>query len=106
MDQATLAARVGVSRSSMSRIFSGLQEPKLPVARAMARELGVGLDFLVAEGDDLAGGSRWESLTEDEMAVLRIVRRLGIGASLDRLLGVAEPGDRADSRTKPRPRRR
>ena len=90
----------------MSRIFGGLQEPKLGLACAIARELGVGLDYLLAEGEEPPGGTRWESITEDELAVLRIVRRLGIEASLDRLLAVRETEGRADSRTKPRTRRR
>lgn len=91
LDQSTLAAKVGLSRSSMSRILSGAQEPKLGVARALATALGVSLDYLMEEGAEEGAETRWELVSEDEAAVLRIVRKLGVEAALDRLLGVPEP---------------
>jgi transcriptional regulator with XRE-family HTH domain len=87
----------------MSRIFSGRQELKLSTARAMAQALGVGLDYLVEDREESGDEARWETLTNDEAAVLRIVRRLGVGESLDRLLAVPEGAERADSRTKKKP---
>lgn len=88
IDQASLAARVGVSRSTMSRILSGVQEPKLGVAWTLARVLGVSLDSLLdAEGQD---GPHCEVVSADEATVLRIVRRLGVEAALGRLLGVPD----------------
>jgi transcriptional regulator with XRE-family HTH domain len=91
IDQAGLAARVGVSRSSMSRILSGVQEPKLGVAWAMARVLGVSLDSLL---DADGGDGHCELISADEAAILTIVRRLGVEAAMDRLLGIPadEPG--------------
>src|SRR3954453_20190018 len=92
MDQAALASRLGLSRSSVSRILSGVQEPKLSVAHALAKALGVSLDYLVEEGEAERGAEvRWEVVSEDEAAVLRIVRRLGPEVALDRLLGVPRP---------------
>lgn len=80
----------------MSRILSGLQEPKLSVAHSLARTLGVSLDYLMEESTDPGPETRWEVVTEDEAAVLRIVRRLGAEAALDRLLGVPEANDSAE----------
>ena len=46
LDQITLAQKVGISKSSMSRILNGAQEPKLLLAAKLARELGVTLTRL------------------------------------------------------------
>src|SRR4051812_48641097 len=75
LDQSELASRVGLSRSSISRILSGSQEPKLTVAHALALALGVSLNYLMEESTDDGPGSRWELVSEDEAALLRIVRR-------------------------------
>ena len=92
MDQATLASRVGLSRSSMSRIISGVQEPKLSVAQAIAKVLGVSLDYLTDDTMEEGVDGRWEPVTPDEAAILRIVRRLGAEVALDRLLSQTENG--------------
>ena len=41
LDQATLANKLGLSKSSISRILSGIQEPKLLLAYDLAKALGV-----------------------------------------------------------------
>lgn len=91
IDQSSLAARLGLSRSSMSRILSGAQEPKLRLAHELARALGVTLDFLVDDEQGLGPGDQFVMVNSDEQTILKLVRRLGYETSIDRLLGVA-PG--------------
>lgn len=98
LDQSALAERVGISKSRVSRILSGAQEPKLGLAVALARVLEVSLDYLVEE-DDRGREAAYQCvpITEDELTILKLVRRLGSDEALDRLLartGVvgAEPG--------------
>src|SRR6476619_7106289 len=98
LDQAGLAARVGVSRSSMSRILSGAQEPKLGVAWAMAKVLGVSLDSLL-DSDREQSGRRFEERSDEEASVLLVVRRLGVETALGRLIGAPEAEGRP---TRPR----
>ena len=67
----------------------------------MARELGVTLDFLVNDSIGAESTDHFVVVTQDEWTVLKMVRRLGVEVSLDRLLQVAEPpaqppGDSAD----------
>ncbi len=88
LDQSDLAELVGVSKSSMSRILSGLQEPKLRLAHELARALGVPLDYLVDDDQEELPQSRWMSLSEEEAGLLRIVRRLGVETAIDRLLEI------------------
>jgi transcriptional regulator with XRE-family HTH domain len=89
IDQTSLAERVGVSKSSMSRILSGAQEPKLGLAFELAKALSVPLDYLVDDLLDAVPPGQLVVLTDDEATILKIVRRLGSSASIDRLLGVA-----------------
>src|SRR4051812_48022484 len=93
VDQAVLAERLGVSRSSISRILGGQQEPKLSLAYQLAQELGVTLDYLMDEGVRDEGATQLVGVSDEELTILRIVRRLGPGPALDRLLGVTTPGD-------------
>ena len=88
LDQSTLAARVGLSKSSMSRILSGAQEPKLRLAYDLAKTLGVTLDYLVddTQSPDLA--DQLVMVSKDELTIPKIVRRLGGDVAIDRLLGV------------------
>jgi transcriptional regulator with XRE-family HTH domain len=91
VDQATLASKVGLSKSSISRILSGVQEPKLSLAHELARALGVTLDYLVEDAPENVLAQHLVSVTEEELMILRIVRRLGANAAIDRLLNVAAP---------------
>lgn len=91
LDQSALAERVGLSKSSMSRILSGVQEPKLRLAHELARVLGVTLDYLVDDSLELEPSGQLVLLNDDEVAILKMVRRLGHDTSIDRLLAVATP---------------
>ncbi len=95
IDQTALAARVGLSKSTISRIMSGLQEPKLSLALNLANVLGVSLDFLANDQQEFDSAASWVRLTDEELEVLRIVRRLGTETSTDRLLVV--PGQSSHS---------
>jgi transcriptional regulator with XRE-family HTH domain len=88
LDQATLASKVGLSKSSISRILSGTQEPKLRLAYELARALGVTLDYLVDDSPELGTNQHMMMITEEELMILKIVRRLGPTVSIDRLLNV------------------
>lgn len=97
LDQSALAEAVGLSRSSISRILSGGQEPKLAVAWKLARLLGVPLDYLADEESEEPGqGGAILFVSEDELTILKLVRRLGMEESMDRLLAVkpSENGQR------------
>src|SRR3954447_5254206 len=88
IDQAALAARFGLSRSSMSRILSGVQEPKLRLAYELAQVLGVTLDYLMDDTQEDIPSGHWLLVSEDELTILKLVRRLGNDSALDRLLGL------------------
>lgn len=92
LGQAELAAGLGLSRSTLSRILRGVQEPKLTLAYELAKALGVSLDTLVEGGGAPGESPRSVILDDDEWTVLRIVRRLGTEAALDRLLGIDRHG--------------
>ncbi|MBX6316393.1 MAG: helix-turn-helix transcriptional regulator, partial [Isosphaeraceae bacterium] len=91
IDQAALAERCGVSKSTISRILSGVQEPKLRLAYDLARALGVTLDYLVEESQEVDPSVQLVPVTADEQTILKIVRRLGTDVAIDRLLGVERP---------------
>ncbi|MEI7920928.1 MAG: helix-turn-helix transcriptional regulator [Planctomycetota bacterium] len=88
MDQVTLAQKVGVSKSSMSRILSGSQEPKLQLASDLASALDVPLDYLVNDSAVLLPTVKTMPLTDEQLTILTIVERLGYEASIDRLLAI------------------
>jgi transcriptional regulator with XRE-family HTH domain len=88
LDQSALASKVGLSKSSISRILSGAQEPKLRLAYDLAKALGVTLDYLVDDSPELGTNQHMTMITEDELMILKIVRRLGSTVSMDRLLNV------------------
>lgn len=87
-DRSGLAERAGLSRSSMSRILSGSQEPKLGVAFRLARILGVSLDYLADDSLESEPENVLAQLTSDELTLLKLVRRMGCEAAMDRLLGL------------------
>src|SRR3954449_3601819 len=91
MDQSALASQVGLSKSSISRILSGVQEPKLRLAYDLAKALGVTLDYLVEDAPELGPTQHLVMVSEEEMMILKIVRRLGSNLAIDRLLN-APPG--------------
>ena len=85
-----LAAKVGLSKSSISRILSGTQEPKLLLACELAKALGISLDYLVDDSPEAGPSDRLVMVTEEEMTILRIVRRLGANVAIDRILNVSQ----------------
>jgi transcriptional regulator with XRE-family HTH domain len=91
MDQSALASKVGLSKSSISRILNGVQEPKLRLANDLAKALGVTLDYLVEESPELGPTQHLVMVTDEEMMILKIARRLGSNVAIDRLLNLA-PG--------------
>src|SRR3954452_16923480 len=91
LDQSTLAVRVGLSKSSISRILSGSQEPKLRLAYDLAKALGVTLDYLVDDSPEVGPNDQLVMVSEDEMTILKMARRLGPDVSIDRLLNVPLP---------------
>lgn len=88
MDQSTLADKVSLSKSSMSRILSGIQEPKLRLAYDLAKALGVSLDYLVDDSITVENPGQFVYLSDDELTILKLVRRLGTDVSMNRLLAV------------------
>lgn len=88
LDQSSLASRVNLSKSSISRILSGSQEPKLRLAYDLAKALGVTLDYLVDDSPEIGPTDQLVMVSNDEMAILKIVRRLGPDVAFDRLLNV------------------
>ena len=91
LDQSALAQKVNLSKSSISRILSGAQEPKLRLAFDLAKALGVTLDYLVDDSPEVGPSDQLIMLSEDEVAILKIVRRLGRNEAFDRLLNVTAP---------------
>ena len=91
LDQSELAGQVGLSKSSMSRILSGAQEPKLRLAYDLAKALGVTLDYLVDDAPEVSPFDQLVMVTDDELTILKMVRVLGTEAAMNRLLN-APPG--------------
>jgi transcriptional regulator with XRE-family HTH domain len=98
MDQSALASKVGLSKSSISRILSGVQEPKLGLAYDLARALGVTLDYLVEDSPELGPTEHLVMVSEEEMMILKIVRRLGSNVAIDRLLNLTAGLPASESR--------
>jgi transcriptional regulator with XRE-family HTH domain len=86
LDQTSLASQVGLSKSRISRILSGTQEPKLSVAYELAKALEVTLDYLVDDSLELGPTDRFVSVSEEELAILNMVRHLGHSEAKNRLL--------------------
>ncbi|MFM1802286.1 MAG: hypothetical protein RJA81_1638 [Planctomycetota bacterium] len=100
LDQNTLAKRVGISKSSMSRILNGSQEPKLILASKLARELDVTLDLLMSETDNLVLDETPVKLTKAQQTILELVERMGYDTALNRLLAVHDSAISSANRTK------
>ena len=103
LDQTSLAKKVGLSRSSISRILNGAQEPKLGLAYDLARALGVSLDYLVDENPEVELNDQLVMLSESELTILKIVRHLGTNTSIDRLLNSPALGVPTSLEAKPSP---
>jgi transcriptional regulator with XRE-family HTH domain len=103
LDQSALAQRVNLSKSSISRILSGTQEPKLRLAFNLAKALGVTLDYLVDDSPEVGTSDQLVMVNEDEMTVLKMVRRLGVEVAIDRLLNVPSQTPGATPRGEPNP---
>jgi hypothetical protein len=71
--------------------LSGAQEPKLRLAYDLAKALGVTLDYLVDDSPEIGPTDQFVMVSEDEMAILKIARRLGTNVAFDRLLNVPAP---------------
>jgi len=73
-----LARKSDVSDSEISRIMNGKSLPGLENAIALARAVGVSLDYLADDTMDHDPSRPQESTTEQEAMVLRLVRELGL----------------------------
>ena len=98
LDQATLASKVGLSKSSISRIMSGVQEPKLSLANDLAKALGVTLDYLMEDSLEIGPTQHLVTMSDEELMILKIVRRLGSNVAIDRLLNVESPAHAPEGR--------
>ena len=90
--QRELGERVGLTRTSMSRILSGKQEPKLGEAYVIARELGVTLNDLV-EDYPQAGPPAGQLIrvTQDDVCLLKVAHTLGVDTAMARLVNAHPP---------------
>jgi transcriptional regulator with XRE-family HTH domain len=88
LDQSALASKVGLSKSSISRILNGAQEPKLRLAYDLAKALGVTLDYLVDDSPEIGPSDQLVMVTEDELMIIKLVRLLGPTIAYQRLLNV------------------
>ncbi len=72
-----LARKSEVSDSEISRIMNGKSLPGLENAIALARAVGVSLDYLADDSLDAEPSQPKESANELESAILRLVREIG-----------------------------
>jgi transcriptional regulator with XRE-family HTH domain len=80
--EAVAAQGVDLSKSALGNYFADINKPQLDVALALARALGVPLDYLADEGQAEPPASK-DELAADEVAVLshyRVQRRKEIEA--------------------------
>lgn len=91
VDQSTLASKLNLSKSTISRILSGSQEPKLRVAYQLAKELNVTLDALMDPEREIGLNDQMMLLTEDEVRILWLVREMGCKQAFDRLVRMPPP---------------
>jgi transcriptional regulator with XRE-family HTH domain len=86
MDQSELANKVGLSKSTISRILSGTQEPKLGLANEIAKALGVTLDLLVEDSEEISETDRMVTVSEEEVTILKMARVIGVDEAMKRLM--------------------
>lgn len=77
-----LADRTGLHRSQLYRYERGNNDPTSSTLTALARELGVSIDYLVGLSDE-PQGKIGDSLTSDELEVLNAYRRADVPAMLE-----------------------
>jgi transcriptional regulator with XRE-family HTH domain len=112
LNQQQLARKAGVSDSEVSRILGGKSRPGLDNALRLARAVGVSLDFLADEAEEVDPSRGPDSAWEQEVLeqaravglksasqVLLAVKTLGLEESLARLMG--RPGRAAERRDEP-----
>jgi transcriptional regulator with XRE-family HTH domain len=78
---------VGVSYQTVARWLGGVNRPKAAQALALARLLGVSLDYLLDDAQDDPHPGR---LTDDERIILRLAAKLTPDEAIRRLMA-AEP---------------
>ena len=81
LNQAELARSCGIHPTRITELKKGEYHPPLGVALLMARTLGVSLDFLADPNQEQPP----PAVTQEELAVLEIVRRVGPGRALELL---------------------
>ncbi len=83
-----LGERIGLKKTTMSRLLSGKQEPKLMEAYGLARELGVTLNDLVDETPvtDQPVVGQMVRITQDDLCLLKVARSLGVDVALARMV--------------------
>jgi transcriptional regulator with XRE-family HTH domain len=79
--QEEIAERLDVSQSSVSSWMRGKTTPRLPEAIGLAKLFGVSVDYLADDSQEepVVGLSDWE------VQVLKVARRLGEDETMDRL---------------------
>jgi transcriptional regulator with XRE-family HTH domain len=87
LNQSAIAVLTGIPQTSLSRWMSGKAVPKLGEAFALARALGVSLDYLADDSlDDPPPPAAGPDLTPDEVWILETARALGPDKAKARLL--------------------
>lgn len=94
MNQAAFERWAGLPQGRVSKWRGGQSEPTWAQIVGWAREFGLSLDFLA--DDDLDSPPPPE-ITDEERAVLRMVRRIGVDEAERRLLNVPDDGATAPS---------
>ena len=64
--QESLAEAIGVSRSTIQEYLEGDSKPKLNIARKLAKEFGVSLDYLFL-GDEYISNDTGEDISPDSL---------------------------------------
>ncbi len=92
MTQKELGKRVGLTPSSLSRILSGTQQPKLEEAYVIAKELGVTLNDLVEDDQDYSPPTgSLVRVSQDDVCLLRVAHTLGVELAMARLVNAEPP---------------
>jgi transcriptional regulator with XRE-family HTH domain len=90
LSQEELAERVGVAQSTLGRWEAGTGEPKLRQALALARALGVSLDYLADDALDEPPPAT-EERSEADAIILRLAKGVGYEQAAERLQITQKP---------------